>query len=131
MSMTQSALSLEGLTVLIVEDETIVAMLLEDMLEELGCSRVLHAGSIDEAIGLVRERKPDAAMVDVNLGGVYAYPVAASLAEAGVPFVFTTGYGADGIAAEWAARPVVQKPFSMENLSATLKRALSENPASA
>jgi CheY-like chemotaxis protein len=129
--MTKSAFSLEGLTMLIVEDETIVAMLLEDMLADLGCSTVLHAGSIDEAINLVHERKPDAAMVDVNLGGVYAYPVAATLAEAGVPFVFTTGYGAGGIATEWAARPVVQKPFNLENLSATLERALSENSAAA
>jgi CheY-like chemotaxis protein len=123
--------SLDGLTVLIVEDETIVALLLEDMLDELSCATVLHANGIDQAAALLREHRPDIATLDVNLGGVYAYPVAAQLAEMHIPFVFTTGYGTSGIDKDWAARPVVQKPFSLESLAAALRQALSESKTTA
>jgi CheY-like chemotaxis protein len=119
---------LEGLTFLVVEDETIVSFLLEDMLAELGCATVLHAGRVGEALDLLRERLPDAAVLDVNLGGEYVYPVATRLAEAQVPFVFTTGYGRAGIPDDWAARPVVQKPFSIAALAEALHNAMQHLP---
>jgi CheY-like chemotaxis protein len=120
----------EGLTLLVVEDETIVSFLLEDMLTELGCATVLHAGRVQEALALLRERKPDAAVLDVNLAGEYAYPVAERLVEEHVPFVFTTGYGRSGIPSDWASRQVVQKPFSMDALAAALRMAIAERTAS-
>jgi CheY-like chemotaxis protein len=123
-------LLLEGLTLLVVEDETIVSFLLEDMLKDLGCSTVLHAGRVQEALALLRERRPDAVVLDVNVAGEYAYPVAAHLAEAQIPFVFTTGYGRSGIPSDWASRPVIQKPFSIEALAAALRAAIPDRAAS-
>jgi DNA-binding NtrC family response regulator len=123
--------SLEGLTLLVVEDETIISFLLEDMLADLGCKAVLHAGRVSDALEIIRKNKPDAAVLDVNLGGEHAYPVAAELAAAQVPFVFTTGYGASGIQAEWAKRPVIQKPFRLESLSEALGKAIAGRAPSA
>lgn len=117
-------ISLDGLTILVVEDETIVSLLIEDMLTDLGCSTVLQAGRVNDALMLLNDRKPDAVVLDVNLGGEFAYPVAKQLADAQVPFVFTTGYGPSGLPADWASRPVIQKPFSLEALAGALRKAL-------
>ena len=68
--------------------------------------------------------RPDAAMLDVNLAGEPVYPLAVKLAADGIPFVFATGYGAEGIPREWAARPVVQKPFSSAMLAEAFAKAL-------
>ena len=122
--------SLDGLTLLVVEDETIISFLLEDMLLELGCSTVLHAGRVDQALKILRERKPDAVVLDVNLAGEFAYPVATHLAEAQIPFIFTTGYGRSGIPKDWASRPVIQKPFSLDALAEALRAAMPDRPAS-
>ena len=121
---------LAGLTVLVVEDEIIVSILVEDMLADLGCSNVLQASRIPEAMKSLSEHKPDVVVLDVNLGGEFAYPVASALAEAQIPFVFTTGYGRSGIPADWAARPVIQKPFSLEALAGALREALPHLSAS-
>jgi CheY-like chemotaxis protein len=129
MSAQSPTASLAGLTLLVVEDETIVSFLLEDMLTELGCKSVLQAGRIDDALRMLQDHKPDAAVLDVNLGGQFAYPVAARLAELQIPFVFTTGYGRSGLPQDWASRPVLQKPFSMEALATALRRALADRPA--
>jgi CheY-like chemotaxis protein len=75
-------------------------------------------------LALLDARTPDAAVLDVNLGGDPVYPVARRLADAGVPFVFATGYGASGIHEDWAGRPVVQKPFLSEALGTALGTAL-------
>jgi CheY-like chemotaxis protein len=120
--------SLKGLSVLVVEDETMVSFLIEDMLTELGCSTVLQAGRVSEALALLDKRRPDAAVLDVNLAGEPAYPVAARLAELRVPFMFTTGYGPSGISSEWASRPVVQKPFSLDAFAAALRMAMPDLP---
>ena len=106
-----------------------VSFLLEDMLTELGCTTVLHAGRIQEALTLLGEHKPDAVVLDVNLAGEHAYPVAERLAAMQTPFVFTTGYGRSSIADDWASRPVVQKPFAIEALGAALRAAIANRPA--
>lgn len=111
---------LAGLTVMVVEDETIVSFLVEDMLTELGCAQVLHASGVTEALALLQERHPDAAVLDVNLAGEFAYPIAEVLDASGVPFIFATGYGRSGIPAHWAPRPVIQKPFDAATLAAAL-----------
>jgi CheY-like chemotaxis protein len=115
---------LAGLSVLIVEDETIISFLIEDMLAELGCDAVRHAGGVAEALKLIEARRPDAAVLDVNLGGVPAYAVAERLRALGVPFVFATGYGRQGVPPEWAGRPVLQKPFPGADLAAALAEVL-------
>jgi len=119
---------LHGMTVFVVEDEMMVSLLLEDMLGTLGCDNVLHAASVSSALNELSQSQPDLAVLDVNLGSEMVYPVAEELNRAGVPFVFTTGYGRGAIKLEWAARPCVQKPFNIDAFAAALRVALG-NPA--
>ena len=111
---------LDGLSVLVVEDEAIISFLLEDMLAELGAREVRTAASVAGALSAIDQLKPDVAVLDVNLGGERAYPIAESLEKEGVPFVFTTGYGKSGLDPRWASRVVVQKPFTAPIMSAAL-----------
>jgi CheY-like chemotaxis protein len=115
---------LEGLSVLVVEDEALVSLLIESMLGDLGCDEVWYASDVKQALELLAENTPDAAVLDVNLAGEQVYPVARRLATAAVPFIFATGYGASGIDQEWASRPVIQKPFQCHKLAAALATAL-------
>jgi CheY-like chemotaxis protein len=115
---------LHGLRVLLVEDETIIAFMIEDMLTELGCGEVRHAAGIAEALALIAAQPPDAAVLDANLGGEPIHPVAERLAALGVPFVFATGYGRQGVPPQWAGRPVLQKPFPAEALAAAMAEVL-------
>ena len=115
---------LDGLRVLVVEDEAIVSFLLEDMLGELGAAEVRHAGSLEAALAALDAQLPDLAVLDVNLGGARVYPVAERLAEAGVRFLFTTGYGRSGLEPRWAGRVVVQKPFDAARMIAALREVL-------
>jgi len=116
---------LVGLNVLVVEDEAIVSFLLEDTLQRLGCANVALAGRLDAAQAELDKGMPDLAVLDVNLGGELVYPVAERLKIAGVPFVFTTGYGVSGIAPEWKTSPILQKPFAAEQLAALIEKLLS------
>jgi CheY-like chemotaxis protein len=111
---------LSGLHALVVEDETMIFLLIEDMLREMGCASVAHATDIREALMHVESRRPDFAVLDVNLAGEQVYPVAERLDAIGVPFAFATGYGRIGMPERWASRPVIQKPFRQETLAAAL-----------
>ena len=117
---------LAGLRVLLVEDETLVAMLLEDMVTDLGATVVGSASRLGRALEIVADPATviDLAVLDVNLGGEEAFPVATRLAERGVPFVFSTGYGNAGLPADWRSRPTLQKPFTQEQVTSVLRRAL-------
>ena len=117
-------LHLENQCLLLVEDETLVALLVEDMLTKLGCRNVLHAAGVPEALTLLRMRQPDAAILDVNLRNVLVYPVAEHLVAARVPFVFATGYGSGGLANRWKDMPVIQKPIERPALVAALRSML-------
>lgn len=121
--MTESS-NLQGLKVLVVEDETIVAMLLEQMLEELGCEVVGVAGQVGPATELARTAEMDVAILDMNLGGQSVDPVAEALAARAAPFVFASGYGEDGLTARWRGRPVLTKPFRLEQLRQSLAAAV-------
>jgi CheY-like chemotaxis protein len=110
--------------VLLVEDETLVSFLVEDMLLELGCSGVSHASAIDDALMIARERRPDVAVLDVNLGGELVYALADQLDRSGIPLIFTTGYGRDSLPERWVRRPLLQKPFSSASLASALGLAL-------
>ena len=111
---------LTGRRILVVEDEAAISMLLEDMLLDFGCEVVGPAGRLASALEIVRDGGFDLAILDVNLAGEPIYPVAEALAEQGLPFVFSTGYGSAGIAERFRDRPVVQKPFSQSDLKRTL-----------
>lgn len=104
------------LTVLVIEDEAVVAIDLEIALEEMG-HRVIGAGTLAEGVRAIEAHEFDLAILDVNLNGELSYPLAAALESRGVPIVFLTGYGADGLEPEWRSRPVLQKPMKREVLA--------------
>jgi CheY-like chemotaxis protein len=108
------------LRILIVEDEMLVAMNVEDMLLELGHEVAGLASRLGPALALARESRFDAAMLDVNLAGEPSFPVADLLIERGIPFLFATGYGRQGIAERYRDYPMLQKPFRTAQLGAAL-----------
>jgi len=110
--------------VLVVEDEWLIATLLEDMLGELGHAVVATAPSLDEALAAVREQSFDLALVDLNLNGQSARSVADSLAERGIPFACTTGYGRTDLDERFRGRPILHKPFELKDLEAVIAQAL-------
>ena len=114
--------SLEGLRLFLVEDEALVAMLLEDMLADLGCVVVDIAGSVRDALNRLGSdfSRADAAVLDVNLDGEMVFPVADLLAEQGLPFMFVTGFGRDGIGERYPGAPVLAKPYSARSLTHAL-----------
>jgi CheY-like chemotaxis protein len=88
----ENRLTLQGFGVLIVEDEALVAMLLEDLLHELGCHVVEIASRVETALTSILVRIFDVAILDVNLKGETSYPVADVLELRKLPFLFATGY---------------------------------------
>jgi CheY-like chemotaxis protein len=116
---------LVGRRVLVVEDEMMIAMLVEDMLAELGCSVVGPAHGLDDALELARtELGLDVAVLDVNLGGQPVFAVADALREKGVPAIFSTGYGDAGLREIDRGSQVLQKPFRAGDLARALNAAL-------
>ena len=116
-----------GGSVFLVEDEVMIRMMVADMLEELGYSVAAEAGEINEAIRLAQSVEFDLAILDVNVNGKVISPVASVIEARNRPFIFATGYGAQGLPEEYRTRPALQKPFQMETLakmiSVTLKSA--------
>jgi CheY-like chemotaxis protein len=112
---------LEGLRVLLVEDEDLVAMVIEDHLLDLGCEVAGVACRLEDALEKAREIDVDAALLDVNLAGQLSYPVALALQERGVPFTFVTGYGLKGVPAELTGAAVIAKPFTEGQIASALK----------
>nr|CAD6437882.1 response regulator [Rhizobium sp. Q54] len=103
--------NLSGSRVLLVEDEGLIAMHMTDLLEEIGCSVVGPAATVEEALSLLNGADVDAALLDVNLGdGATSYPVADALAAKAIPFAFLTGYGAVGLDQAYKDQPVLAKP---------------------
>ena len=110
-----------GCRVLLVEDEAILRMLLEDMIEDLGYELAGSAGSLEEATGLVATLpRIEAAIIDVNLGGVASFPLADELRIRQVPFLFSTGYGADGIPERFRDVPLLGKPYRRDDIRQAL-----------
>lgn len=106
--------------ILVVEDESLIRMLLEDMLADLGHEVAATAASVEAARKLATAGGFDAAILDVNLEGQEIFPVAEILAERGLPFVFASGYGHTVLPEQFRNRPTLQKPFQSEQLEAAL-----------
>jgi CheY-like chemotaxis protein len=115
---------LSGLRLLLVEDESHVAMLIEDMLADMGCEVVASAARVSEALRLIEATDIDAAVLDVNVAGENVFPVAEKLRDRKIPFVFATGYGADGVREDFRTHPVVPKPFPQSQLRKALTKAV-------
>jgi len=122
--MADSGKDLSQTDVLVVEDEAMISFLVEDMLRELGVREVWLASTVAGALDLLTTKRPHVAILDINLNGESAYAVAERLQESGIPFMFASGYGRSGVSEEWAGRPVVQKPFDLQGLSAALEQCL-------
>jgi DNA-binding response OmpR family regulator len=119
MSMTNSLL---GRRIFIVEDEFLIAMMLEDMLLELGCVVAATAARPAQAFDLLPNVHIDAAILDVNLDGSDSFGIAAALRERQIPFLFATGYGGSRVPLEFAAYQFIQKPYRMEELAHAIGR---------
>lgn len=107
--------------VMIVEDEALVAMMMEDFVEELGFSVCGPFSSLSAATVAARAGEFEAAVLDVNLGGELVYPIADILAERGVPFIFVTGYGPGLVESRFADVPVLQKPVQVGELKGAFR----------
>lgn len=122
--------SLRGLRVLVVEDEMMIAMLVESLLEELGCIVAATAARPAQALEALARSRPDAAVLDVNLDGSDSFEVAEELCRQGIPFVFATGYRSSRLDPRFASRPVLAKPFQLQDLETALTACLaSPRPA--
>jgi CheY-like chemotaxis protein len=111
---------LTGLRILVVEDEALVAMLVEDTLLDAGASVVGPVASVAEALALLETEVPDVAVLDLNLAGETSTPVADVLAARGIRFIVATGYGADGLPPGHADVPVLAKPYDPDDLTLAL-----------
>ena len=106
--------------ILLVEDEIMILMFTEYMLGDLGCTDLVSATTVNQALDLVMTQDFDAALIDVNLNGIKSYPVADALLARGVPFIFATACGGSGIDENYCNWPVLAKPYMYEELSRML-----------
>ncbi|RYY25596.1 MAG: response regulator [Sphingomonadales bacterium] len=113
---------LAGLRILVVEDEPVVAMCLEDILEELGCVTIGPANRLSEGLALA-EGELDAAILDINLAGERSNAIAELLRARGVPFAFASGYGSPP---EGFGAPMIEKPYRTTDISRALSALMGE-----
>jgi DNA-binding response OmpR family regulator len=118
--MAVEAASLAGKRVLIVEDEPLVAFLIEEYLADAGCEPVGPFDSVAKALKSVRSETFDLAILDINLGGEKSYPIADALIQQGTPFLFLSGYGDTGLPPGHSGVKICSKPFRGEDLTAML-----------
>jgi CheY-like chemotaxis protein len=118
--MSVAAPLLVGKRVLIVEDESLVAMLIESLLEDYECSIVGPCGTVEKALLAAKTERFDLALLDVNLRGQKVYPVAEALMERGIPFLFLSGYGDEAIPPGRQSWKVCAKPFRADDLVSML-----------
>lgn len=118
---------LKGKRILVVEDEALIAVMVEDMLTELGSIVVGPAATIEQALALARTEAIDGAVLDVNVRGERIDPVAEALAGRGVPMLFATGYGEVRLASG-APVTVIDKPYTQEKLARGLASAMGKTP---
>jgi DNA-binding response OmpR family regulator len=116
---------------LVVEDEFLVATLIEDMLQSAGCVVSGPIPRLAEALDAVDRGSYDAAILDVNLGGERIDPVAQALSYRNVPFAFLTGYSTGSLPGEYAERPYLRKPFKITDLLSTVSNLVHTRPPKA
>lgn len=113
-------------SILVAEDEMLVAMLLETTLEDAGC-HVLMAARVAKGFELVESQQIDAAILDINLAGQPSFELADALQERNIPFAFASGYGAGGLPEAYRHVPILQKPYDMADIRATVDTLLKRN----
>jgi DNA-binding response OmpR family regulator len=115
--------------VLIIEDEMLIALMLQDMVSDAGFAVEGIATSLMAGIDLARTADAHLAILDINLNGQEAYPIADILRARGVRLIFSTGYGAASLKQEYAFVPKLVKPYEQANLAAAIQAAFSRPPA--
>ena len=120
---------LSGRSVLVIEDEMLILMMIEDMLADLGCESVAVASKVGPAIRLIEGQEFDAAMLDMNLNGIESYPVADALSARDVPYFFSTANSLTDMKDGYRDQDVLKKPFTFEQLSNMLSRSLLRIPS--
>jgi DNA-binding NarL/FixJ family response regulator len=123
------ASELQGLRVLLVEDEFLVAMDIELMLRQCGCAVVGPIGDLATALRKAEEGGFDLALLDVNVGGEPVTAVAEALQAHAVPIVFCTGYHAGNLPRRFAQAPTLKKPFQVGDMVAALRAAAGHGAA--
>jgi CheY-like chemotaxis protein len=106
--------------VLVVDDEALIAMLIADMLDDLGCSVVGPALSLDDGLELARDADIDWAILDLALNGKPSLPIAEILRERNIPFVFASGYANPDQGGDFEHIRVIQKPFDISHIASAL-----------
>ncbi|WP_431299218.1 response regulator [Tabrizicola sp. BL-A-41-H6] len=115
--------------VLVVEDEFLISAMLCDMLIAASAEVVGPAANVSAALKLIEENKVDGAILDMNLNGQWIDPVAEALTQLAIPFVFTTGYGANVRSQKFGAR-TIEKPYALESVEAELALAIEDGARS-
>lgn len=124
------AVSLDGKRVLIVEDEYLLASILQDAVEDLGAEVVGPFAKVQPALqAIAMEGPPDIALLDVNLGTEQSYPVADELFQRSVPVALLTGYDTSALPAPYRTLPCLRKPFDMASIRAMLSGLLRQDEA--
>ena len=118
-------------TVLLVEDEALVSVMIEDFLLDLGAAEVIACGTSNDAMLLVGQRTVHCAILDVKIGENDSFGLADELERRRVPFFFATAAGPDIIAERHRHRPILAKPFSNEQLLEFLHAAMLDSQAPA
>lgn len=111
-------------SVLVVEDEVMIRMMVTDMLVDLGHSIAAEAGEIDEALRLAESADFDLAILDVNVNGRTIEPVAKVVQRRKLPLLFSTGYSVDALPESFRGHPSLQKPFRIDTLQSAIDEAL-------
>ena len=114
--------SLVNRRIFVVEDEMLIAILVEEALESLGCVVVGPVGRLDDAVRMAREEAIDAAILDVTIRGGAVFPVAEVLLEREIPFVFASGYGAWALPDSFRGQPQLNKPFTSDDIAQALQK---------
>ena len=116
----------EARCILIVEDEPLIAMMLEDFLLSLGHEVRATCESVSEALKAVAVADFDLAILDVNLKGESVWPVATELREHNIPFIIASGGHVDPPPAEFASVPMIDKPYTIDRVTPALEAALAD-----
>ena len=113
-------------TVLIVEDEPLIAEMIEEHLREAGFEIAGVAGSVEKALAMVEACHFEVAVLDVNLRGRSAQPVAMALHARGTPFLFLSGYGRVYLPEDFLTAPLLSKPFLHKDLISAVRSVLQQ-----